>query len=57
MKGVVTLGALLLVLWLPPLLYSQGAPTYTTPTIVAVQMNVSITQVRHTVQHTSSGSA
>ncbi len=46
LQGVVTLAALLLVLWLPPLVFSQGAPTYTAPSVLSVAVNVSVAQVR-----------
>jgi len=44
-QGAVILSLLLLVLWLPPLVFSSGAPTYTTPAIQSVKLNVTITQV------------
>ena len=36
---------LLVVLWLPLLVFSSGAPTYQTPTVVDVRVNASLTQV------------
>ena len=36
---------LLLVLWLPLLVFSSGAPTYQTPTLLDVRVNLSLTQV------------
>jgi len=44
-QGAVILSLLLLVLWLPPLIFSSGAPTYTTPSIESVKLNVTISQV------------
>ena len=44
-QGAVILSLLLLVLWLPPLIFSSGAPTYTTPGIVSIKLNVTISQV------------
>jgi hypothetical protein len=43
LQGALTLCGLLLVLWLPPLLFSQGAPTYTIPTITSVSINLTVT--------------
>ena len=37
--------ALLLVLWLPLLVFSSGAPTNQTPTILSIRVNASLTQV------------
>ena len=36
---------LLLLLWLPLLVFSSGAPTYQTPTLLDVRVNASLTQV------------
>ncbi|KAG2488469.1 hypothetical protein HYH03_012974 [Edaphochlamys debaryana] len=44
-QGVLALAALLLVLWLPPLFFSSGAPTYQVPSLQDVRVNVSLAQV------------
>jgi hypothetical protein len=45
-QGVLLLAMLLVVLWLPLLVFSSGAPTYQTPTVVDVSLNVTVAQVR-----------
>ena len=45
-QGFMVVLALLLVLWLPLLFFSSGAPTYQTPTLVDVKLEVSLGQVR-----------
>lgn len=45
LQGALLLSALLLVLWLPPLVFSTGAPTYTTPGVTGLALNVSLAQV------------
>lgn len=41
-QGVLLLVLLLLVLWLPLLVFSSGAPTYQTPTLVNAAVNISL---------------
>lgn len=45
LQGALLFGLLLLVLWLPLLVFSSGAPTYQTPEVLDTQLNISITQV------------
>ncbi|KAG1661156.1 hypothetical protein FOA52_002531 [Chlamydomonas sp. UWO 241] len=44
LQGVLLLALLLVVLWLPLLVFSSGAPTYQTPTVVDVSLNVTVAQ-------------
>ncbi|GFR40352.1 hypothetical protein Agub_g896, partial [Astrephomene gubernaculifera] len=45
LQGVLALAGLLLVLWLPPLFFSSGAPTYQVPALQDVHLNISIAQL------------
>jgi len=45
LSGVVLLGLLVLVLWLPLLVFSTGAPTYQTPTVMDVHVSITLSQV------------
>lgn len=43
LQGTLLLALLLLVIWLPLLVFSSGAPTYAAPAITSLGVNVSIT--------------
>ncbi|GIL87298.1 hypothetical protein Vretifemale_15360 [Volvox reticuliferus] len=45
LQGFLALVALLLVLWLPPLFFSSGAPTYQVPALLDVRVNISIARL------------
>eukprot|EP00198_Chlamydomonas_reinhardtii_P008311 XP_001697648.1 predicted protein [Chlamydomonas reinhardtii] len=55
--GFLALVALLLVLWLPPLFFSSGAPTYQVPALQDVHLNISITQVRWMLVRSAPGAS
>lgn len=45
LQGTLLLALLLLVIWLPLLVFSSGAPTYAAPAITSLGVNVSISSV------------